>query len=73
MLNSQVAFLSLLFSPPGLTELLVIFGIVLLLFGSRKLADIGRGLGEGIRNFRKGVKDEERGELEASKNRSARG
>lgn len=36
----------------GLQELLVIFGILMLLFGIRKLPEIGKGLGEGIRNFR---------------------
>jgi sec-independent protein translocase protein TatA len=42
---------------PGLTEILIILGIALLLFGAGRLADIGKGLGEGIRNFKKGLKD----------------
>jgi sec-independent protein translocase protein TatA len=33
-------------------ELLIILGIVVLLFGARKLPDIGKGIGEGIRNFK---------------------
>lgn len=41
----------------GVTELLVILLILVLLFGAAKLPQIGRGLGEGIRNFRRGVKD----------------
>ena len=41
----------------GVTELLVILLIVVLLFGASRLPQIGRGLGEGIRNFRRGVKD----------------
>jgi len=36
----------------GLPELLVILGIALLIFGPGKLADLGKGLGEGIRNFK---------------------
>ena len=53
--------LPLLLGVPGWPELLVILVIVLLIFGSGKLSSIGRGLGEGIRNFRKGIKsDEER-------------
>ncbi len=44
---------------PGLTEILIILGIVLLLFGAGRLADIGKGLGEGIRNFKKGLKEDE--------------
>ena len=33
-------------------ELLVILGILVLLFGANRLAGIGKGLGEGIRNFK---------------------
>jgi len=38
-------------------HLLVILIIVLLIFGPGKLADLGKGLGEGIRNFRSSMKD----------------
>jgi sec-independent protein translocase protein TatA len=41
---------------PGFPELVLILLIVLLLFGSTKLAGLGKGLGDGIRNFRKGLK-----------------
>ena len=44
---------------PGLMEILLILGIALLLFGAGRLADIGRGLGEGIRNFKKGIKEDD--------------
>lgn len=40
----------------GWTEILVIGLIVVVLFGGRRLADAGRGLGEAIRNFREGMK-----------------
>lgn len=43
----------------GITELLLILGVALLLFGASRVADIGKGLGEGIRNFKKGLKDDE--------------
>ena len=43
----------------GIPELLVILVIALLVFGPSKLADIGKGLGEGIRNFKAGMKDGE--------------
>ena len=43
----------------GLPELLVIAAIALLIFGPGKLADLGKGLGEGIRNFRSSMKDSE--------------
>lgn len=39
-------------------ELLLIALIALLLFGAGRLSDIGRGLGEGIKNFKKGIKDD---------------
>jgi sec-independent protein translocase protein TatA len=42
----------------GAPELLIIFGVVLLLFGATRLADIGGGLGKGIKEFRKNVKEE---------------
>jgi sec-independent protein translocase protein TatA len=40
----------------GLWEWVVIFGILLLLFGANKLPAIGKGLGEGIRNFKDAFK-----------------
>ena len=36
---------------------LVVLLVVLLLFGGSKLADIGKGLGEGIKNFKKGLRE----------------
>ena len=38
-------------------HLLVIFGIALLVFGPKKLPELGKGLGEGIRGFRSAMKD----------------
>jgi sec-independent protein translocase protein TatA len=43
--------------PLGIPELLVILLILILLFGASKLPQIGRGMGEGIRNFKKGLKE----------------
>jgi sec-independent protein translocase protein TatA len=40
----------------GLPELLVIFAIILIVFGAGKLPQLGKGLGEGISNFRDGLK-----------------
>ena len=40
-------------------HLLLILGIALLIFGPSKLAGLGKGLGEGIRNFKSAVKDGE--------------
>ena len=41
----------------GFAEILLVLGIVMLLFGAKKIPDLARGLGAGIRNFK--------GELEA--------
>jgi len=41
-----------------MTELLIILGVAALLFGGRRMADIGKGLGEGIRNFKRGMSDD---------------
>lgn len=43
----------------GVTELLVIFVILVLLFGASKIPQLGKGLGEGIRNFKKGLKGDD--------------
>jgi sec-independent protein translocase protein TatA len=39
----------------GPTELLLIALVVFLLFGTRRLGDLGKGIGEGIRNFKRGL------------------
>ena len=57
----------LLLGVPGWPELLLLLVIVLLIFGSGKLAGIGKGLGEGIRNFRKGLKANDEENAEAPK------
>ena len=41
----------------GLPELLLILGIALLIFGPKKLGELGKGLGEGIRNFKSSMSD----------------
>lgn len=46
----------------GITEILILLGIALLLFGGSRIANVGKGLGEGIRNFKKGLKEGDEGE-----------
>ncbi len=48
----------------GVQELLIIFAIILVIFGASKLPQLGRGLGEGIRNFKSGLKEDDQGSLE---------
>ncbi len=51
-----------MFGKLGLPELLVIMAIALLIFGPGKLAELGKGMGEGIRNFKASMKDGEKEE-----------
>lgn len=66
----------LLFFSLGGSEILVIFGVVLLLFGGKKIPELMRGIGKGIREFnsarssieselKEGIRDAERKELES--------
>jgi sec-independent protein translocase protein TatA len=43
----------------GVPELLVLLVIALLIFGPSKLSELGKGLGEGIKNFKGAMKDGE--------------
>lgn len=49
-MTSQLLFI-------GTTELMLIAGIALLLFGGKKLPEMMRGLGRGVSEFKKGVRD----------------
>lgn len=46
-----------IFQQIGLPEILLIFGILLFLFGARKLPDIARSLGKSTGEFKKGLKE----------------
>jgi len=48
----------------GVPELLVILAIIVVIFGASRLPQLGRGLGEGIRNFKKGIKDDDRDRID---------
>jgi sec-independent protein translocase protein TatA len=45
-----------MFGPLGLPELLVIMVILLILFGYKRIGQLGKGLGEGIRNFKESIR-----------------
>jgi sec-independent protein translocase protein TatA len=53
-----------MFESIGMPELLVILGVAVLLFGGKKIPEVAKGLGEGIRNFKSALK----GEPESEKN-----
>lgn len=52
---------------PSMPELLIILAIVVLLFGAKKIPELAKGMGAGIRNFKKAMKDDEEEELAANK------
>ncbi len=47
-----------MFGTFGVAELGILFLIVLVIFGAKKLPQLGRGMGEGIRNFKTGLKED---------------
>ncbi len=53
-----------MFGSLGLPELLIILAIVVLIFGVNKLPRLGKGLGEGIRNFKDSVKTEKKNDTD---------
>jgi len=46
-----------MFGSLGIPELLLILLLVIIIFGAGKLPQLGKGLGEGIRNFRSAMRD----------------
>ena len=48
-----------MFRQIGLPELLVILVVAVLLFGGKKIPELAKGLGEGIKNFKHSLKEEE--------------
>jgi sec-independent protein translocase protein TatA len=46
-----------LFGPIGMPEMLIILAIVILIFGANRLPELGKGIGQGIKNFKSGMKD----------------
>ena len=51
-----------MFGSLGIWEILLILIVVALLFGGRKLPDLGRGLGEGIKNFKDSLSRKDKSE-----------
>ncbi len=43
----------------GPTEIILILAIVLLLFGGKKIPELMRGIGKGVKSFKDGIKDED--------------
>ena len=64
-MSSEFAVLGL-----GAPELLLIFLIVLLLFGGRKLPELARSAGSSVRELRKGLKDGDKEKSQGDKKKS---
>lgn len=58
----------IMFGSLGLPELLILLAIVVLIFGVNKLPRLGKGLGEGIRNFKESVKSDTKNSPTGSEN-----
>lgn len=43
----------------GPTEIILILAIVLLLFGGKKIPELMRGIGKGVKSFKDGIKDDD--------------
>lgn len=51
----------------GMPELLVVVLIIVILFGAKKIPELAKGMGQGIRNFKEGMRDDEAQRLETRK------
>ncbi len=49
----------------GMPELLIILVIIFFIFGAKRLPEMGKGIGEGIKNFKKSVKNDDEKEKHA--------
>jgi sec-independent protein translocase protein TatA len=56
---------------PSMPELLIVLVIVVLLFGAKKIPELAKGMGQGIKEFKKSMKDdvEETHHLSVNENR----
>ena len=59
-----------MFGSIGMPELLVILGIALVVFGPKKLPDLGKSLGEAIRGFKKAINESDKIPVENSDSRT---
>lgn len=55
----------------GPWQVIIIAAVILLLFGASRFADFGKGLGEGIRNFKKGISEDSDADAETPPEKDA--
>jgi len=53
---------------PSMPELLIVLAIVVLLFGAKKIPDLAKGMGKGIKDFKKAIKDDDEESKEIAQN-----
>ena len=51
----------------GMSELLIILGVAVLMFGGKKIPELAKGLGEGIKNFKNALKEDDKKDAEEKK------
>lgn len=56
-LNLKAMHTSLLFAMPGWTEMIIIALFIIIFFGAKKIPEIARGMGKGIREFKDATKE----------------
>ncbi len=56
----------------GFLEIMIILFVVILLFGARRIPELAKGLGEGIRNFKTGMRGDEKEKLEERREETPR-
>ena len=56
--------------PVGIREILLIVLVIVILFGARRIPELMKGMGQGIREFKHGMKESDEGKDEESKERS---
>jgi sec-independent protein translocase protein TatA len=52
---------------PSMPQLLIILAIIILIFGGKRIAEVAKGLGKGVKNFKDAVTSEENSEEESER------
>ena len=63
---------ALIFGPFSMQELMVVLLIALVIFGGKKIPELGRGLGDGIRQFKSSLKGEDQAEQQAEEKEASK-
>lgn len=64
----QTVLLQILFGNIGLTEIIIVALVVLLLFGGKKIPELMKGLGKGVKSFKDGMNGKEEDDTSTTPN-----